>query len=102
MEKEYMDYRGYSYRDTGKLPTKGCVARLLALIKSKAIKILNKKSERSHKGTPITFASLLVEASHGSEGPMRPCHVESNIMRDAFRLVSPFIPALLETNVLSV
>ena len=46
-----MDYRGYSYGDTGKLPNKGCVAQWLALRKSEAIKILNRKSERLHKGT---------------------------------------------------
>jgi uncharacterized protein YktB (UPF0637 family) len=51
LEKEYMDYRGYSYGDTGKPPNKGCVARSLALRKSEAIKILNRKSEGSHKGT---------------------------------------------------
>jgi hypothetical protein len=51
LEQEYMEHRGYSYGDTGKSPTKGCVARSLALRKSEAIKILNKKSERSHKGT---------------------------------------------------
>jgi hypothetical protein len=51
LEKEYMDYRGYSYVETAKSPNKGCVARSLALRKSEAIKILNRKSERSHKGT---------------------------------------------------
>ena len=51
LEKEYMDYRGYSYGEKGKLPNKGCVARSLALRKSEAIKILNRKSERLHKGT---------------------------------------------------
>jgi hypothetical protein len=51
LEKEYMDHRGYSYADNGKSPTKGCVARSLAVRRSEAIKILNKKSERSHKGT---------------------------------------------------
>jgi hypothetical protein len=51
LEKEYMVYRGYSYVETAKSPNKGCVARSLALRKSEAIKILNRKSERSHKGT---------------------------------------------------
>jgi len=51
LEKEYMDNRGYSYVDMGKSPKKGCVARSLALRKSEAIKILNRKSEGSHKGT---------------------------------------------------
>jgi len=51
LEKEYMNYRGYSYGDTGKSPRKGCVARSLALRKSEAIKILNRKSERSHGGS---------------------------------------------------
>jgi hypothetical protein len=51
LEREYMSLRGYSYVDTGKTPVKGCVARSLALRKSEAIKILNKKSDSSHKGT---------------------------------------------------
>jgi hypothetical protein len=50
LEKEYMDYCGYSYGDTGQSPHKGCVAQSLALRKSEAIKILNKKSKRLHKG----------------------------------------------------
>ena len=51
LEKEYMDNRGYSYTDTGKSPIKGCVARSFSLRRSEAVKILNRKSERSHKGT---------------------------------------------------
>jgi hypothetical protein len=51
LERDYLGLCGYSYVDTGKTPVKGCVARSLALRKSEAIKILNKKSDSSHKGT---------------------------------------------------
>ena len=50
LEKEYMENRGYAYEETNKA-SKGCIARSFALRKSEAIKILNNKTQRTHKGT---------------------------------------------------
>ena len=45
-----MENRGYTYEETNSA-SKGCIARSFALRKSEAIKILNKRTKRTHEGT---------------------------------------------------